>query len=69
LAQSLLRHAANHEVAETEATVFGISYAIEGPLITPDGRSPQVRVIWFMNNGEDIPRLVIAYPLKGTHND
>jgi hypothetical protein len=69
LAQNLLHHAADHEVAETEASAFGTSYAIEGPLTTPDGRSPQVRVIWFVNNGEDIPRLVTAYPLKGTHND
>jgi hypothetical protein len=69
LAQALLRHAAEHAVAETEATPFGITYVIEGPLLAPDGRSPHVRVVWSIATGERIPHLVTAYPLKGSRND
>ena len=68
LATALRRHAAEHEVVEVEATPFGTSYTIAGSLSMPDGRSAQVRVIWFIETGERIPRLVTAYPQKGTHN-
>lgn len=53
---------------EVEATPFGTSYTIAGSLGMPDGRSAQVRVIWFIETGERIPRLVTAYPQKGTPN-
>ena len=69
LANALLSHAADHDVAETEDTPFGTSYVIEGALMVPDGRSPQVRVVWFIDTGEHIPHLVTAYPLKGTRDD
>jgi hypothetical protein len=51
------------------AQSFGISDVIEGTLTTPAGRSPQVRVVWFIETGEPIPRLVTAYPLKGARDD
>lgn len=69
LAHALLRHAADHSVAETEETPFGTNYVIEGPLLAPDGRSPQVRVVWCIATGEHIPHLATAYPLKGARND
>jgi hypothetical protein len=69
LADALRRHAADYDIAEREDTPFGTSYAVEGRLLTPDGRSPQVRVVWFIETGETIPRLVTAYPLKGTRDD
>jgi hypothetical protein len=69
LADALRHHAAEHEVTAVEDTPFGISYAVEGQLIAPDGRSPQVRVVWFIQAGERSPRLVTAYPLKGASND
>jgi hypothetical protein len=69
LADALRRHAIDNDVAECEDTPFGTSYAIEGPLLAPDNRSPQVRVVWFIETGEQIPRLVTAYPLKGARDD
>lgn len=69
LADVLRRHAAEYDVTEREDTPFGISYAVEGALLAPDGRSPQVRVVWFIETGESIPHLVTAYPLKGTRDD
>jgi len=69
LAEALIRHAADYAVAEIEDTSFGTSYVIEGPLLAPDGRSPRVRVVWFIATEERIPHLATAYPLKGTRND
>jgi hypothetical protein len=69
LADALRHHAAEHEVTMVEDTPFGTSYAVEGQLIAPDGRSPQVRVVWFIQTREHIPRFVTAYPLKGARND
>jgi hypothetical protein len=62
LAVALLQHAATHEVTKMEASSFGTRYVIEGNLETPDGRAPSVRVVWFIDIGEEIPRLVTAYP-------
>jgi len=52
-------------VSEIEDTPFGTSYTVEGAMATPDGRAVQVRVVWFIDSGEALPRLVTAYPLKG----
>jgi len=64
LADALRRHAAEHDVVATEQTPFGASYTVEGTLLAPDGRTPLVRVVWFIETGENVPRLVTAYPLK-----
>jgi Domain of unknown function (DUF6883) len=69
LADALRRHAAEHKVVEIESTSFGTSYVAEGEIIAPDGRSPQVRVVWFIETGESLPRLVTAYRRRGTSND
>ena len=68
LAHAILRHAADHNLAETEETPFGTNYVIEGPLLAPDGRSPQVRVVWCIARGERLPHLATADPLKGARN-
>ncbi|RRR69469.1 MAG: hypothetical protein EI684_15565 [Candidatus Viridilinea halotolerans] len=69
LAMALKRHAADHEVVATELTAFGTSYVVEGSLPAPDGRTPNIRVVWFVAAGEDIPVLATAYPLKGSRGD
>ena len=62
LTQALRQHAEIHEVAMTEASQFGMRYIIDGILITPDGRNPMVRSVWFIETGEITPRFVTAYP-------
>jgi uncharacterized protein DUF6883 len=64
LAEALHQHARTNEVTKTEPSPFGIRYVVEGPLTAPDGRSPGVRVVWFVEAGETAPRLATAYPLK-----
>lgn len=64
LADALRRHAAEHEVAAMEESPFGTRYVVEGIMDTPDGRAPAVRAVWFIEAGEEAPRLVTAYPLE-----
>ena len=63
LAAALLNHAVQHDVVKWVDSPFGVRYIIEGALETPDQRNPDVRVVWFIENGEVIPRLVTAYAL------
>ena len=63
LASALLDHARTHEVTEIVSTPFGQNYVVEGPLLAPDGRRPEVRAVWFVANGEEIATLATAYPL------
>ncbi|HEY0323596.1 MAG TPA: hypothetical protein VGC66_21750 [Pyrinomonadaceae bacterium] len=64
LAGALLQHAAEHEVAKIEETHFGTRYVIEGELKTPVGRAPTIRVVWFIDLSEEIPRQATAYPQR-----
>ncbi|MDY7020780.1 MAG: hypothetical protein SWJ54_05370 [Cyanobacteriota bacterium] len=63
MATALINHVTNHELAKIEVSPFGMRYVIEGELITPDNRNPEVRSVWFIAIGEDIPKFVTAYPL------
>ena len=63
LAEALLRHAADHEVVKVETSPFGTRYVVEGIMPTPDGRVPTVRVVWFIESGDQAARLATAYPL------
>ncbi|MFZ1074552.1 MAG: DUF6883 domain-containing protein [Verrucomicrobiia bacterium] len=63
LASALLNHARNQEVVEVVPTPFGRNYVVEGPLPAPDGRTPKVRVVWFVANREETATLATAYPL------
>jgi hypothetical protein len=63
LAAALLTHARQHEVVETVTTPFGQNFVIEGALPAPDGRSPEVRVVWFIAKNSETATLATAYPL------
>ena len=69
LAASLLKHAADHEVARIEHTHFGDRYVVEGTIATPSGRTPRIRSVWFLETGQAVPRFVTSYPLKGADDD
>jgi hypothetical protein len=64
LETALLQHASQYEVAQVETTPFSVSYAIDGPLLTPDRRNPQVKTVWFMETGQNAPYFITAHPLK-----
>jgi hypothetical protein len=64
LADALLRHASDHDVAKLEDSPFGTRYVVEGTMAMPDGRHALVRTVWFIDTGADTPRFVTAYPLR-----
>src|SRR5688572_2699660 len=64
LAGALHDHAKRNELSKVEVSPFGTRFVIEGIIETPVNRSPWIRSIWFIDNGESIPRLVSAYPLR-----
>jgi len=61
LQAALLRHAREREVEET---LFGTQYVVEGPIRTPDGRSPQVRTVRLERTEGAGPGLGTAYLSK-----
>lgn len=63
LGEALLRHARDNEVVESEETRYGIRYAIDGPLVAPDGGVLNVRTAWYIDIGSTVPRFVTADPL------
>lgn len=63
LADALLRHARENEVTETEATVHGRRYVMDGPLLAPDGTELNIRSAWFIDAVSAAPRFVTAHPL------
>ena len=63
LASALLNHAFHYEVVEIVPTPFGRNFVIEGALPARDGRSPKVRVIWFIAKNAETATLATAYPL------
>ncbi len=65
MASALRAHAEQYELVSMEDTEFGSRYTVEGPLKAPDGRAPTVRVVWFIERGDDRPRLITAYPREG----
>jgi hypothetical protein len=64
LATALRWHARSHDAFEDAATPFGITYHVDGSLQSPDGRNPNVRVVWMIRHGEVRPRLVTVIPLE-----
>ena len=62
MVDALLRHGASHAVVNIAETQYGPTYAIDGALLTPDGRNPRVRTVWMVRHG-DAPRFVTAYPI------
>ena len=64
LAEALSHHASAHDVTTIEDSPFGTRYIIEGIILAPDGRTPLIRSIWFIETGENFPRFVTAYPIR-----
>lgn len=64
LADALKAAGAEYDVVEIEETAYGIQYAVEGWIHTPDQRNPYIRAVWQIDNGSDHPRLITAYPKR-----
>jgi hypothetical protein len=64
LRDAIIAHAAANDITASHQTGFGTRYEIDGPLPTPDGRAPVVRVVWFVESQETVPRLVTLVPRR-----
>lgn len=64
LATALREHAAENDVAQSDNSLFGTRYTVEGIIRAPDGRTPQIRSVWFIEHGGTTPQFVTAYPVK-----
>jgi uncharacterized protein DUF6883 len=62
LAAALRRLAISFPVSRNMETIHGKKYIIDGALETAVGKTPVVRTVWIIDKGENIPRLVTAYP-------
>jgi len=62
LRDAVIAHAAANDVTASYQSRFGTRHEIDGPLPTPDGRNPIVRVVWFVESKKTVPRLVTLVP-------
>ncbi|MEE4211290.1 MAG: hypothetical protein V2I43_18730 [Parvularcula sp.] len=62
MAEALKEHAKTNPVEATSESRFGIKFEIEGPIRTPDGRSPRIWTVWQIDKDRLAPRLITAYP-------
>ncbi len=65
LAAALRMLALNSPVSQSMETTHGKKYIIDGAIETPAGKMYGVRAVWIIDRGQDIPRLVTAYPHEG----
>jgi hypothetical protein len=65
LRDALLQHAAVNEVSSVQQTRFGAKYLVEGRIAGPAQTASVIRSVWFVANGERIPRFITAYPHRG----
>ena len=64
LRDALLAHASSYEVVRVLKNPYGAKYIVEGSLLSPDSRNPNVRSVWIIDVGTFTPRLVTAYALE-----
>jgi hypothetical protein len=64
LREAIIAHARANDITASHRTRFGTRYEIDGPLLTPEGRTPIVRVVWFVEPQENVPHLVTLIPRR-----
>ena len=62
LQRALLSLAQNGEAELDPATEFGQKYVVRGMLEGPAGRAAMIVSAWIILLGENVPRLITAYP-------
>jgi len=62
LAAALKEIGTSNPVTDRVESPHGTRYTVDGSLRSPDGRTPRVRTVWIVEQGNP-PRLITAYPL------
>lgn len=60
--ESLVIHSVEREIEQTKNTLFGTKYELKCEIKTPDKRNPCIVTVWIIENTENTPKLVTAYP-------
>ncbi len=63
LADALKAIGISNPVAGVVQSSHGTRYSVDGPIRSPDGRTPRVRTVWIAEAGHPGPRLITAHPL------
>ena len=63
LEQGLLGIARREVVVESMLSRHGMKYIVDGAITTPLGSRVKLRTIWIIDQGQEHPRFVTAYPL------
>jgi hypothetical protein len=69
LAAALKNQAELYEVSELVESEFGTRYVIDGAIEGPNRIRTNVRTVWLVENGENTPRLITAYPRRRSTPD
>jgi len=64
LAKALQALAMRTEVTTSTESPHGRKYVIIGRVASPSGNAAVVQTIWIVDKGQDVARLVTAYPRK-----
>jgi len=62
LSHALRALAVSGDVVSHHDSRHGRKFVVDGAIQAPRGRNPIVRTVWIIDAGQDVPRLVTAYP-------
>ena len=61
---SLIQHSIDREIEKTKDSDFGVKYELKCEIKTPDKRNPCIVTVWIVENEQEVPKSVTAYPAK-----
>jgi len=64
LEDELLRLARENDFLLSTETEFGVRYVLDGWVLSPAAVRAEIRTVWFVDHGEEIPRFVTAHPVR-----
>jgi hypothetical protein len=64
LAEALRKQGRSRPIVKAVESPHGTRYSVDGPIESPDGRHPQIRTVWILEDGGRSPRLITAHPLE-----
>lgn len=64
LAEALRRQGGTERAVSIVESTYGTRYIVEGELVSPDGRNPQIRTVWIVEKETSELRLITAYPVQ-----
>jgi hypothetical protein len=62
LEAEIQRSAREHEVEPVDSSEFGTKYLMRSRITGPGGDAAEAILVWMIRRGEDVPKLVTAYP-------